>query len=134
MLQQDKAWIAKPKPKVAGDANDFERAEHWIAAQNHGYALIHLTRQTDSTRVIVLSLGEHGPQHVPDLEIGHHDASHHGKDAAKIEQFARYEEKKYRNLAGFLDKLQATNEQEHSLLEKEHDRFGSNTGVLTKLG
>jgi len=128
MLLQDEAWVSKPKPKVDATANQFEQAEHWVASQQQWYALIHLALQTDSTRVIVYGLGEQGQQNIPDLSIGHHDASHHGKEPVKIEQFARYEEKEYRNLAGFLDKLAATNEATGTILDRTQVLIASNLG------
>lgn len=127
-LLQEEAWIKKPKPKVEAAEKEFERAEHWIAGQQQWYRLVHLALQTDSTRVIVLGLGEHGQENVPDLSINHHDASHHGKDPSKIEQFARYEEKEYDNLAGFLDKLVATTESGGSLLDRTQVLIASNLG------
>lgn len=128
MLLQEEAWATRPKPQVPGDPGKLDQAEHWVAAQQQWYGLIHLALQTDSTRVVVLGLGEQGQQNVPDLTIGHHDASHHGKDPAKIEQFARYEEKEYRNLAGFLDKLQSTTEAGETLLARTQVLMASNLG------
>jgi hypothetical protein len=128
MLRQDEAWAAKPKPQVEAHVKQFEQAEHWVAAQQQWYALVHLALQTDSTRVIVLGLGEQGQQNIPDLTIGHHDASHHGKDPAKIEQFARYEEKEYGTFAGFLDKLVGTPETGSTLLDRTQVLIASSLG------
>lgn len=128
MLKQDEAWAAKPKPVVDAKVKDFEQAEHWMAAQKQWYALVHLALQTDSTRTIVLGLGEQGQQNIPDLLIGHHDASHHGKDPAKIEQFARYEEKEYGLFSGFLDKLVATSEGNDTLLDRTQVMIASSLG------
>jgi hypothetical protein len=127
-LQQDQAWAAKPKPKVAATAKEFEQAEHWVAGQQQWFTLVHLALQTDSTRLVVLGLGEHNQNGQPDLAIGHHDASHHGKDPAKIEHLARYEEKEYRNFAGFLDKLVAADENGRTLLDRTQILFVSNLG------
>jgi len=128
MLKQDEAWASKPKPVVDVKAKDFEQAEHWMASQKQWYSLIHLALQTDSTRTIVLGLGEQGQQNIPDLLIGHHDASHHGKDPAKIEQFARYEEKEYGLFAGFLDKLVGTQESGGTLLDRTQVMIASSLG------
>ncbi len=128
MLKQDEAWAAKPKPVVDAKVKDFEQAEHWMAVQKQWYALVHLALQTDSTRTIVLGLGEQGQQNIPDLLIGHHDASHHGKDPAKIEQFARYEEKEYGLFSGFLDKLVATSEGNETLLDRTQVMIASSLG------
>ena len=129
LLKQEEAWIAKPKPKVQEPATNFsDKAGNWVDSQNRWYGLIRLALQTDSTRVIVFGIGEHNNQGVPDLEIGHHDASHHGKDPSKIEQFARYEEKDYQNFAGFLDQLNETTEPGGSLLDHTQVLLTSNLG------
>jgi hypothetical protein len=127
-LDQDRAWASRPKPKVDAAAREFEQAEHWIAAQQQWYRLVQLALQTDSTRLVVLGLGEHNQQNVPDLSIDHHGASHHGKDPAKIEQLARYEEKEYANLSGFLDRLLSTDENGRPLLDQTQVLFTSNLG------
>ena len=129
LLKQEQAWIAKPKPKVNEPASKFsDKSSNWLESQNRWYGLILLALQTDSTRVIVFGIGEHNNQGVPDLEIGHHDASHHGKDPSKIEQLARYEEKDYQNFAGFLDQLTETNEPGGTLLDHTQVLLASNLG------
>ena len=128
MLLQDEAWVSKPKPRVEATVRQFEQSQHWIESQQQWYGLIYLALQTDSTRVVVLGLGEQGQQNIPDLSIGHHDASHHGKDPAKIEQFARYEEKEYQTFAGFLDKLSATPEAGKPLLDSTQVLMASSLG------
>lgn len=128
MLLQDEAWVSKPKPRVEATVRQFEQSQHWIESQQQWYGLIYLALQTDSTRVVVLGLGEQGQQNIPDLSIGHHDASHHGKDPAKIEQFARYEEKEYQTFAGFLDKLSATTEAGKPLLDSTQVLMASSLG------
>ena len=129
LLKQEQAWIAKPKPKVNEPASKFsDKSSNWLESQNRWYGLIRLALQTDSTRVIVFGIGEHNNQGVPDLEIGHHDASHHGKDPSKIEQLARYEEKDYQNFAGFLDQLTETNEPGGTLLDHTQVLLASNLG------
>jgi Protein of unknown function (DUF1552) len=128
MLLQDEAWVSKPKPRVEATVRQFDQSQHWIESQQQWYGLIHLALQTDSTRVVVLGLGEQGQQNIPDLSIGHHDASHHGKDPAKIEQFARYEEKEYQTFAGFLDKLSATTEAGKPLIDSTQVLMASSLG------
>ena len=115
------AWLEAPIRDVAALREPLEQrviggfggvSEYGITVRwdKSFLALIHLALQTDSTRVVVIGLGEHNQQGQPDLSVGHHDASHHGKDPEKIEQLARYEEKEYRNFAGFLDRLVGTAE------------------------
>src|SRR5579862_7046465 len=79
-LQQDQAWVKKPKPKVdvkpftedhITDQKMLERERQW-------YDLVHLALQTDSTRVIALYLWSHTEHLTLDgVAISHHDASHH---------------------------------------------------------
>tara|TARA_R110002096_G_scaffold48836_5_gene129217 strand:- start:9163 stop:10419 length:1257 start_codon:yes stop_codon:yes gene_type:complete len=128
-LHQEEAWITKPKPVVEATEKDFaDQTNTWLESQQRWYALIHLALQTDSTRVIVYGLGEHNNNNIADLEIGHHDASHHGKNPEKIEQFARYEEKEYANFAGFLKMLGETREPGGNLLDNTQVLLTSNLG------
>jgi hypothetical protein len=105
-----------------------EKTNDWLQNQQRWYALVRLALMTDSTRVIVYGLGEQNNRNVSNLEIGHHDASHHGKDPAKIEQFARYEEHEYRNFAGFLKLMEETKEVDGTLLDNTQVLLTSNLG------
>ena len=129
LLHQEEAWASKPKPKIDEKEQDFsDRTQNWLESQGRWYSLIHLALQTDSTRVIVYGTGEMNNNNVSDLAIGHHDASHHGKNEDKIEQFARYEEKEYANFAGFLARLSSTDEPGGSLLDNTQVLPTSNLG------
>jgi hypothetical protein len=129
LLQQEAAWASKPKPVIEVELNALDKGgQHWLEDQERWFVLLRLALQTDSTRVIVYGLGEHNNRNVSDLELGHHDASHHGKDPAKIEQFARYEEKEYANVAGFLGALRTTPEVDGNLLDSTQVLLTSNLG------
>jgi len=129
LLHQEEAWVQKPKPIVEAKEADFNvRDNSWVDADTRWYRLIRLALQTDSTRVIVFGIGEHNQNGVPGLEIGHHDASHHGKNPDKIEQLARYEVKDYENFAGLLDLLEETKEGGGSLLDHTQVLLASNLG------
>ncbi len=130
-LAQEKVWAMKPKPKVDANVSEIEQAfgaNNWVKLQQKWLALVHLALLTDSTRVIVLALNEHDLVNQADLSIGHHDASHHGKDPEKIEQLARYEDKDFATFAELLDKLAASDEGGQSLLDKTQVLFTSNLG------
>jgi hypothetical protein len=60
--------------------------------------------------------------------LGHHDASHHGQDPAKLDQLALIEEAEIKVLAEFIDKLRQTVEGEHSLLDRTAVCYASNLG------
>jgi hypothetical protein len=123
-LLQDQIWAEKPRPKVQAKAGDFEPSQDKSDMRLKWYALVHLALQNDSTRVIVLSLSEHGGV----AEIQHHDASHHGKDPAKIDQLAKYEDSEFQLFGEFLDKLRACDENGKSLLESTQVLSVSNLG------
>lgn len=129
-LQQDQAWVRKPKPKVAekpytddylADQRKLDRDRQWLD-------LVHLALQTDSTRVIALWLWSYGPVDLPGVAIGHHDATHHGMDEAKIRQLGMIEEAEMRLFGEFLGKMKKTNEGGPALLDQTAIFYGSNMG------
>jgi hypothetical protein len=129
-LQQDQAWVLKPKPKVTtkpyaddywSDLRMFDRERQW-------FDLVHLALQTDSTRVIALWVWSHGPVDLQGVVIGHHDATHHGQDEAKIKQLAMIEETEMGLFAGLLRKMKETDEGGRSLLDTTVVFYGSNIG------
>jgi hypothetical protein len=129
-LLQDQAWTLKPKPKVTekpytddywSDLRTLDRERQW-------FDLVHLALQTDSTRVIALWVWSHGPVDLQGVVIGHHDATHHGQDEAKIKQLAQIEEAEMGLFAGLLRKLKAVDEGGKSLLDRTVLFYGSNMG------
>jgi hypothetical protein len=130
-LQQDQAWVKKPKPKVnvkpftedhTNDGKMLERERQW-------FDLAHLALQTDSTRVLTLYLWSHTERlDLPGLSVSHHDASHHGQDDSKIKQLALIEEAEMKLFADFLGKMQKTEEGGASLLDQTVTIHASNLG------
>jgi hypothetical protein len=128
-LQQDEHWTTTPKPKVDFPAptNEFggpqllERSRQW-------YNIVHLALQTDSTRVVSLWLGTQDRPEIPNVTLGHHDASHHGQDPAKLEQLALIEEAEIEVFGEFIEKMKATKEGDHTLLDKTAVFYTSNLG------
>jgi hypothetical protein len=130
-LQQDQAWVQKPKPKiqVAPFTDDHIADQRMLDRQRQWFDLVRLALQTDSTRVIALWLWSHTER--PTLEgvaISHHDASHHGQDDGKIRQLALIEESEMKLFAEFLGKMKATTEGGRSLLDQTVVFHGSNLG------
>ena len=111
-LQQDQAWVMKPKPKVQAQpfTDDYHTDLRTLDRERQWFDLVHLALQTDSTRVIALWIWSHGRIDLPDVAIAHHDATHHGQDEAKIKQLALIEESEMALFAGLLGKMKATNE------------------------
>ena len=62
------------------------------------------------------------------MAIGHHDATHHGQDEAKIRQLAMIEEAEMALFAGLLGKMKDTDENGSSLLDRTVVFYGSNMG------
>jgi hypothetical protein len=128
-LQQDELWRTTPKPQVdfAAPTSDYGGAE-LVERSRQWYSLVHLALQTDSTRVVSLWLSTQERPEIPGVTLGHHDASHHGQDPAKLDQLALIEEAEMKVLAEFLDKLDQTKEGGRSLLDRAAVLYASNLG------
>lgn len=128
-LRQDETWRTTPKPKVdvAPPTNDYggpqliERSRQW-------YQLVRLALQTDSTRVVSLWLGTQERPEIAGVNLGHHDASHHGQDPAKLEQLALIEEAEIKVFGEFLRQMAEVDEGEKTLLDNTAVLYASNLG------
>lgn len=90
--------------------------------------LIVLSFQTDITRIVTFALANEGSNKTyPSLEIkdGHHNLSHHGGDAAKIDKIRKINILHIEQLAYLLEKLDATPEGEGTLLDHSMICYGS---------
>ena len=94
------------------------------------YDMMRLALQTDSTRVITLSLGSMNavPSNIPGVKTDWHNLSHHGKDEAKIAELRLIEEAEFVEFNRFLSQLKAVEENGRSLLDNTAVLFGSNLG------
>jgi hypothetical protein len=129
-LQQDRGWVKRPKPKVKAKppTEDYFSDLRMLDRERQWFDLVHLALQTDSTRVIALWVWSYGRVDLEGVAIGHHDATHHGQDEAKLRQLALIEEAEMALFAGLLGKLKATDEGGKSLLERTIVFYGSNLG------
>ena len=94
------------------------------------FDVMHLALKTDSTRIITLYLGGVGGV-VPKIDgvaDDWHNLSHHGQDPTKLEQLKRIEMMKFEALRDFLLKLQGSEEQGETLLDRTMVLFGSHLG------
>jgi hypothetical protein len=128
-LQQDEHWGTTPKPKVdfKPPTSDFGGPE-LVQRSRQWYDIVHLALQTDSTRVISLWLNTQERPDIEGVKLGHHDASHHGQDPAKLEQLALIEEAEIRVLGEFLEKMKASTEGDHTMLDRTAVFYASNLG------
>lgn len=128
-LQQDEQWVRKPKPHVSvkpftsdhGGPDLIRRERQW-------YDLVHLALQTDSTRVISLSIYSHGPVVINGQQIGHHEASHHGRKESNIARLASIEEAQIQAFGDFLLKLKSGTETGESLLDRTQVLYAGDLG------
>ena len=132
-LQQDQAWVRRPKPQVQvrpfTDDYITSAGQRMLNRQRQWFDLVHLALQTDSTRVIGLWLYSHTENlNLEGVSITHHDASHHGRDEAKIAQLALIEEAEMRLFAAFLTKLKDSREAGTTLREQTSIFYASNLG------
>ncbi len=117
-LLRSEAWVNRPKPSVAYSAPKADpNNEEIIARETLWFDITRLAFQTDSTRVILLTMGDAGRPKLEGLNLGHHDASHHGKDETKIEQLALIEETELKQLSRFLTTMQQAKEGDSSLFD-----------------
>ncbi|MCR9117708.1 MAG: DUF1552 domain-containing protein [bacterium] len=128
-LHQSEAWGHHPKPKVEmkppQDPNDRDVV---YGSTSLFLDLIHLSFQTDSTRVITFELGSGGRPPIKGVNMDHHMLTHHGKDPDKIAQLKLIEREEMLVVADFMKKMRATKEQGASLLDQSMVLFGSNLG------
>ena len=89
---------------------------------------MHLALQTDSTRVISLWLSSQERPEITGVNLGHHDASHHGQDPAKLEQLALIEEAEIKVLGEFMEKMKTTTEGDSTLFDRTAIFYASNLG------
>ena len=129
-LQRSQAWASKPKPKVDYKLPPVIPSQNEVnERESLWYDIVRLAFQTDSTRVIQLTLTEVGHAKLEGFTgSSHHDVSHHGKDPAKIEQLALVEEAELKQLNRFLSLLKQTREFDSTLLDQTAVISASNLG------
>ncbi|MDB4786407.1 DUF1552 domain-containing protein [Planctomycetaceae bacterium] len=130
-IGQSQEWTLKPKlavdyqpPQDVADRQDI------VTKQRLMYDMMVLALQTDSTRVMTLSLGGMNavPSNIPGVKTDWHNLSHHGKDEEKIKELRLIEEAELNEFNTFLTKLKALEEFDRPLLDHTAVLFGSNLG------
>ena len=130
-IGQSQEWTLKPKPNVTYEPpQDVADRQDIVAKQRLMYDMMVLALQTDSTRVITLSLGGMNavPSNIPGVKTDWHNLSHHGRDEEKIEELRLIEEAELEEFSTFLTKLKALEEHDRPLLDHTAVLFGSNLG------
>ena len=123
-------WENRPKPVVAyAEPDDIGDATRVIEKSKLMYDLVRLALETDSTRVITLTLSTFSVvPHVPGVKSETHGLTHHGNEPEKIAELKKIEEAQMRALGEFLGSLRASQEHGKTLLDHTQILYGSCLG------
>lgn len=129
-LQRSIYWENQPKPSVdKPPPEDISDANQVIAKSRLMFDLIRLALQTDSTRVVTLSLSTFSVvPHVPGVRNETHGLTHHGNEEKKIAELRKIEEAQMDVFGQLLSMLAETPQTEGSLLDHTHLIYGSCLG------
>jgi hypothetical protein len=129
-LQRNIEWENRPKPKVDyPQPKDIADANEVIARSKLMFDLIRLALQTDSTRVVTLSLSTFSVvPHVPGVKNETHGLTHHGNEPEKIAELRKIEEAQMVAFASLLQSLRDVNETGGTLLDHTQVLYGSCLG------
>ncbi|NNC89025.1 MAG: DUF1552 domain-containing protein [Akkermansiaceae bacterium] len=127
-LKHEEFWLETKKPEVPDTL--IEDQEFAFSAKIRNlFELSKLAFQTDSTRVITISLDWiYGAITVPGATGGWHTLSHHGGKADALEKLSRIEVDVMKHLNEFLSELDGIEEEGGSLLDHTTVVIGSNFG------
>ncbi len=121
------AQLPKPKPGVP----PLKDPEPGDDTRRFGLMLevARLALQTDLTRIVTISNGgTTKTPSKPEAKFAHHDLSHHGQDAGKIEQLAVLERDVIHEWGGFLQSLKDTPDGSRRLLDQTMTVMGAGLG------
>ena len=123
-------WENRPKPVVAyAEPDDIGDATRVIEKSKLMYDLVRLALETDSTRVITLTLSTFSVvPHVPGVKNETHGLTHHGNEPEKIAELKKIEEAQMRAFGEFLASLRASQEHGKTLLDHTQILYGSCLG------
>ncbi len=129
-LLRAEAWEDRPKPKPEMAApKDPADGKDILAQAKLMYSLMHLALATDSARVLTFfENGMNAVPTIPGVTQDYHNLSHHGKDPAKIAELGVIERAEIACVGEFLGKLQASKEENGTLLDLTIVLVGSNLG------
>lgn len=127
-LKHEEFWLKTKKPEVP---NTLSTDQEYVFSTKIGnlFELSKLAFQTDSTRVITLSLDWiYGAIKVPGATGGWHTLSHHSGKADALAKLSRIEINIMKHLNQFLSELDQIKEGEGTLLDHTTVVIGSNFG------
>ncbi len=129
-LARSVEWEHRAKPAVDyPEPSDIADVSRVIEKSKLMFDLVRLALETDSTRVITLSLSTFSVvPHVPGVKTEAHSLTHHGNEPEKIDELKRIEEAQVAAFAGFLTQLRAAGEAGGTLLDRTQVLYGSCLG------
>lgn len=118
-LQVAEVWEQKPKPTVAAQPPvDIDDQREFATRTRLFFDVIRLALETDSTRIVTLFV---------DTTVLH-PITHHGNRPEVLADLRAKEESQFNVLAGFLQGLADTREQDQSLLDRTMVLYGTCMG------
>jgi hypothetical protein len=129
-LERSIAWENRPKPKVDYPMpKDIADANEVVARSRLMFDLVRLALQTDSTRVVTLSLSTFSVvPHVPGVKNETHGLTHHGNEPDKIAELRKIEEAQLAVFGEMLSTFRDTRETGGNLLDRTQILYGSCLG------
>lgn len=129
-LERSIAWENRPKPKVDYPMpKDIADANEVVARSRLMFDLVRLALQTDSTRVVTLSLSTFSVvPHVPGVKNETHGLTHHGNEPDKIAELRKIEEAQLAVFGEMLSAFRNTRETGGNLLDRTQVLYGSCLG------
>jgi Protein of unknown function (DUF1552) len=129
-LQRNIAWENRPKPHVDfPKPKDIADANEVIARSKLMFDLIRLALQTDSTRVVTLTLSTFSVvPHVPGVKSETHGLTHHGNEPAKIAELRKIEDAQMAEFGELLASFRGVAETGGTLLDHTQILYGSCLG------
>lgn len=129
-LQRSVAWEHRPKPSVDyPEPKDISDANEVINKSKLMFDLVRLALQTDSTRVVTLSLSTFSVvPHVPGVKSETHGLTHHGNEPEKVSELRNIEEAQIKAFGQFVQQLSETPDSDQSLLDRTQLLYGSCLG------
>ena len=129
-LVEAESWLDRPKPSVIDEPpKDISDASDLIGRTHLMLNLIPLILRTDSSRVIAMTIQDHGVvPTIAGVNAEHHNLSHHGRDPEKIKQLKIIESELLKCFGTFLSQMAVASEPDGRLLNQTTILFGSNLG------
>ncbi|MEY2599170.1 MAG: hypothetical protein RLZZ142_1429 [Verrucomicrobiota bacterium] len=129
-LQRSIDWENRPKPSVPyPEPKDIADVNLVLEKSKLMFDMIRLALQSDSSRVITLSLSTFSVvPHVDGVKNETHGLTHHGNEPEKVAELRKIEEAQMKTFSVFLQSLRETPETSGTLLDHTQVLYGSCLG------